>query len=80
MASLYIKDARTAELVDRLAKRRGVTKTEAVRHAVEADLSRDEPKLSARERLEEFYRRHPMPPSTGLPADKAYYDWLSDEE
>lgn len=80
MATVYIKDNRTAELVNRLAKRRGLTKTEAVRRAVEADLASDEPKLTAREKLEEFYRTHPRGEPTGLKADKAFYDWLSGEE
>lgn len=80
MASLYIKDPETAAMVDRLARRRGLTKTEAVRRAVAADLAIDEPKLTPRERLEEFYRRHPSGEPTGLKAEKAFYDWLSGEE
>jgi len=77
MASLYIKDAVTTDLVERLAKRRGVTKTEAVRRAVEADLAKDEPRQTAREKLEDFYRRYPQPEPTGLKADKAFFDELS---
>jgi antitoxin VapB len=37
---LYIKDNVTAALVDKLAKRRGLTKQGAVRLAVEAELER----------------------------------------
>lgn len=83
MASLFIKDPATAALVDRLAKRRGTTKTEAVRRAVEADLARDEQsaprpaRQSARDYLKDFYRRYPVPDATGHPADKAFFDDLS---
>ena len=80
MASLYIKDPLTAGMVERLAQRRGTTKTEAVRRAVEAELARDEPRKTARERLEEFYRLHPLPPPTGLKADKAFFDELWGED
>jgi len=27
-----------------------------------------------------FWRDHPLPPPTGLKADKAFFDWLSGEE
>ncbi len=80
MATVYIKDSHTAELVERLARRRGLTKTEAVRRAVEADLATDAPKQTAIEKLEAFYRAHPRGEPSGLKADKAFYDWLSGEE
>jgi antitoxin VapB len=80
MASVFIRDPRTVELVAELAKRRRMTKTEAVRRAVEADLAGDTPKKTSRERLQDFYRRHPRPQPTGLKADKSFYDWLSGEE
>ncbi len=77
MASLYIKDERTSALVDQLARLRGTSKTEAVRSAVEAELARNRRAVSPRERLEDFYRRYPPPESSGLPADKAFFDELS---
>jgi antitoxin VapB len=80
MASLYIKDSETAALVTRVAKRTGVTKTALVRElaaAREAELDRGERRLPARERLEKFWREHPLPPPTGLKADKAFFDELS---
>jgi antitoxin VapB len=77
MASLYIKDSETAALVARLAERRGITKTEAVRCAVEGELARDTPRLSAREVLTAFDRRYPLPEPTGQKADKAFFDELS---
>lgn len=79
MASLFIKDAETAAMVTRVAQRSGMTKTALVRELVaarEAELDRSEPSLSARERLETFWREHPLPPPTGLKADKAFYNEL----
>ena len=77
MASLYIKDSVTAGLVEELAARRGTTKTEAVRRAVEAELAREEPVMTVREKLDDFYRRFPPLEPTGLKADKAFFDDLS---
>ena len=83
MASLYIKDAETAAMVTRVAKRAGMTKTALVRELVaarEAELERDAQPLSMRERLEKFWREHPLGEPTGLEADKAFYDSLWDDE
>ncbi len=77
MASLYIKDEKTNALVDRLARLRGTSKTEAVRCAVEAELTRSRQTASPRERLEDFYQRYPAPEASGLAADKAFFDDLS---
>jgi len=80
MASLYIKDAETAALVARVAERSGMTKTALVRELVaarEAELDRASPGMSSRERLEKFWREHPLPPPTGFKADKAFFDELS---
>ena len=80
MASLFIKDAETAALVARVAERSGVTKTALVRElasAREAELDRGDKRVSSRERLQKFWREHPLPPPTGLKADKAFFDELS---
>lgn len=79
MASLYIKDERTNALVDELARLRGTSKTEAVRRAVEAELEleRNRSVATPRQRLENFYKRYPLPEPSGLVADKAFYDDLS---
>ena len=74
---LYIKDDATAALVDKLAKQRGVTKQDAVRHAVQAELDRLMEGVPMRERVEAFWREHPLPPPTGEKADKAFFDALS---
>ncbi|MDF0486972.1 type II toxin-antitoxin system VapB family antitoxin [Sphingomonas sp. H39-1-10] len=84
MASLYIKDAKTAALVTRLAKRSGMTKTALV-HALatarEAELDREISRPSVRDVLEQIWAEHPgLLESTGLEADKAFYDSLNDED
>jgi antitoxin VapB len=83
MASLYIKDPETAALVARVAERSGMTKTALIRELVtarEAELERSAQTMSPRERLEKFWREHPLGEPTGLVADKAFYDSLNDED
>lgn len=80
MGALYIKDEETADLVRKVAERSGVTNTALIRELVsarEAELERGLGTLTAREKLEKFWREHPLPPPTGLKADKAFYDELS---
>ena len=81
MASLYIKDQETADLVRRVAARSGMTNTALIRElaaAREAELERAKAKRRpAREILEEFWREHPPGSPTGLKADKAFFDDLS---
>ena len=74
---LFIKDDATAALVATLAKRRGITKQDAVRLAVQAELDRDTRAVPLRERLQAFWNANPMPPPRGLQADKAFFDDLS---
>lgn len=83
MASLYIKDAETAALVARVARRQGKTKTQAVRELfqeAEAKLGPEEPKSNFVEWLHEYRRRFPAPSPTGVRHDHSVYDWMSDEE
>ena len=77
---LYIKDDAVAELVSRLAELRGTTKQEAVRVAVQSELERAAETVPLRERLARLRAAHPLPPPTGLAADKAFFDDLSGEE
>jgi antitoxin VapB len=74
---LYIKDDHTADLVAQLAKQRGVSKQDAVRLAVQAELRRIADAVPLRQRLERLWAEHPLPPATGLVADKAFFDDLS---
>ena len=76
---LYIRDDATAELVAKLAKERGITKQDAVRIAVQAELERIHEAKPLRERMREWRKANPLPPSTGLKADKAFFDDLSGE-
>jgi antitoxin VapB len=81
VASLYIKDAEANALAEQLATKRGLTKTAAVKLALENELSRDRPsQLTAREKLLKFWEENPLPPPTGLKADKAFFDDLWGEE
>ena len=81
MGALYIKDQKTALLAERVAKKLGTTKTEAVRQALEAiDAKFDDDsakRLSTRELMIEFWKRHPLPETLGPIPDKAFYDELS---
>lgn len=74
---IYIKDAEVTELVNELARRRGSTKRDAVKAAVEAALENEPKPLSVLEKLEKFWAEHPLPEPTGEVADKAFFDDLS---
>ena len=83
MASLYVKDGEANDLAAELAERRGISKTAAVKLALRNELGRDRaaPAMPlVRDRLERFWREHPLGEPTGLVADKAFYDSLNDEE
>ena len=78
MASLYIKDEATNALAERLATRRGLTKTAAVRLALERELDRDgRDQRPTRERMLALWERCPPPAELGPEADKAFFDDLS---
>ena len=74
---LYIKDDATAELVSQLAKLRGLTKQDAVRLAVQAELDRAKEAIPLRQRAASLRAAHPLPPTTGKAADKDFFDGLS---
>jgi len=76
---LYIRDDATAELVAQLAKQRGLTKQDAVRLAVTAELDRDREAKPLRDRISAWREANPFPQPTGLKADKAFFDDLSGE-
>ncbi len=83
MASLYIKDPETAAAVARVARRLGTSKTQVVRDAVrkvEESLEQTEARPDLIAWMKAYRKRNPLPPATGLEADKAFYDWLSGEE
>jgi len=76
---LFIKDELTTKLVNELAQRRGTTKQDAVKLAVQAELERENKELPLREKLARWHKLHPMRPATGKVADKAFFDDLSGE-
>jgi antitoxin VapB len=76
---LYIKDDATAQLVAQLAKLRGVSKQDAVKFAVRAELDRAEEAVPLRERFAALRATYSLPASTGEMADKAFFDDLSGE-
>ena len=74
---LFIKDESTAALVMQLAKLRGVSKTEAVKCAVQAELDRAVDAIPLRDRFAALRAAHPLPAPTGVASDKAFFDDLS---
>jgi antitoxin VapB len=76
---LNIRSEEVNRLAERLAARKGLNKTEAVKLALESELRRLEEAVPLRERLRAIQRRVQKRPATGLAADKAFYDELSDE-
>ena len=71
---LYIKDDYTAHLVDQLARMRGLSKQDAVKMAVQAELDRAANLIPLRDRFAAARAAHPLPPPTGEQADKAFFD------
>ena len=74
---IYIKDDATLELVARLARLRGLSKQDAVRLAVQAELNRSAGQSPLRERLRKLWAENPLPPRSGKRADKAFFNDLS---
>ncbi|GJE59743.1 type II toxin-antitoxin system VapB family antitoxin [Methylobacterium trifolii] len=77
--ALHIRDEETDRLVRLLAERRRIEPDEAVKLAVRNELDRDGPRASLWERLKPLHERVAARPSSGLVADKAFYDSLNDE-
>jgi antitoxin VapB len=76
---LYIKDDDTARLVDQLARMRGLSKQDAVKMAVQAELDRAANLIPLRNRFAAVRAEHPLPPPTGQQADKAFFDEVAGE-
>jgi antitoxin VapB len=77
---LQIRNRRVVELAAKLATARRTTKTGAVLSALENELARIEGEKSLQERIKPLQDRIAKWPSTGLKADKAFFDDLSGEE
>jgi antitoxin VapB len=78
--AFHVRDPKTDAVVRELARRRGLGITDAVRVAAEEALERDEKKLSLWDRTADLRAEIASWPKTGLKADKAFFDSLSDEE
>lgn len=77
--ALNIRSREVDDLATRLATRLGTTKTEAVRLALANEIARAEPAPPLAERVRAIQERVAARGRTGLEADKAFYDSLSDE-
>jgi antitoxin VapB len=73
------------ELAVQLAEQLGTSPEQVIEQALtalEASLPKpqaEQTRMNYAEWVEEFHRTHPLPPRTGLLADKAFYDSLNDE-
>ena len=74
---LNIRSEIVNQLAERLAARRQVNKTDAVRIALQNELRRLDEAVPLRDRLRPVQERVLSRPATGLEADKALYDELS---
>ena len=75
--ALNIRSEIVSQLAERLAARKGVNKTDAVRTALENELRRLDEAVPLRDRLRSLQERVLSRPATGQEADKAFYDELS---
>jgi antitoxin VapB len=78
--AFHVRDPKTDSLVRKLAQRKGVGITDAIREAVERELEREEQGLSLWERSTDIRAEIASWPRTGLKADKAFFDSLSGED
>jgi len=77
---LNIRNEAVNELAERLAVRKRMNKTDAVRIALENELRRLDEAVPLRDRLRPLQERVLSRPATGLDADKAFYDELNGDE
>ncbi len=77
---LNIRSEEVNRLAEKLAARKHINKTDAVKQALENELRRLDQALPLRERLRSLQDRVMARPATGLEADKAFYDDLSEEQ
>jgi antitoxin VapB len=76
---LNIRSEEVNQLAEKLAIRKKINKTEAVKLALENELRRLDEAIPLRERLRPLQRRILGRPATGLEADKAFHDDLNGE-
>lgn len=78
--ALNIRSRQVDVLAEKLAAQKRVTKTEAVRIALENELRRSGSDVPLWERLKPLRDRVATAEDTGLAADKAFFDALSGED
>ena len=76
---LNIRSDAVHRLAEQVASRMKVSKTDAVRLALEHEMDRLDATIPLRERVRALQDRVLARPATGLDADKAFYDELSGE-
>jgi antitoxin VapB len=76
---LNIRNEAVNRLAEKLAARKRLNKTAAVRLALENELRRIEEAKPLRERLRSLQDRVLARPATGLEADKAFYDEMNED-
>ncbi len=74
---LNIRNEHVNHLAEVLARRLRLTKTAAVRVALENELLRLDRSIPLRERLRPLQKRFQKGEATGLPADKDFFDDLN---
>jgi antitoxin VapB len=74
---LNIRSEVVNQLAERLAARKRMNKTDAVKTALENELQRLDEAAPLRQRLRPLQERVLRRPPTGLEADKVFYDELS---
>jgi antitoxin VapB len=77
---LNIRNEAVNEFAKKLAVRKRMNKTDAVRIALENELRRLDEAVPLRDRLRPLQERVLSRPATGLDADKAFYDELNGDE
>jgi antitoxin VapB len=77
---LNIRNEEVNRLAEKLAATTHTNKTEAVKLALRNELERVKKAVPLRERIRPLQKKIASWPSTGLEADKAFYDKLSGED
>jgi antitoxin VapB len=72
--AFHVRDPETDALVRKLAQRKGVGLTAAIREAARNELEREESKLSLWERTADLRAQVASWPDAGKKADKAFFD------
>ncbi len=79
--ALHIRDPEVDQLAARLARRKRVTKTQAVKDALRSELDRVEKRSgSLWERLQPLLKEIQNWPDTGVVIDKAFFDEINGED